>query len=289
MNKQQILTVIVAVMITAASCGGQQPQTTASADAVGADNAGTATIAAPEFKTFVKEKFEKHPQGAAANDGFSYKVELVYPSVYGDQAVLEKLQSRFLGYTLGDRLAAMAPEEAMDAYIAAWRQAYYDGVEEMQNVNADPDFVTGWHLTCSNAVIFINDVLLQLVTMESLYPAESQVYENVAYHLFNLQTGNEYRRDDIFKPGAANDIRKLITAELLKQWDIQSLDEWGIENERIWTPESAFAITAKGITMLYKDDYFVSDPFTIPYTKIKPCLRQGTPVWEVAEKNSSER
>ena len=268
MSKVNILPPLAAVLFLAASCGGQQST--------------TATVA-PKFEVFVKKNFEKHPKGAAANDGFSYEVELVYPSVYGDQAVLETLQRRFVGYTLGDRLVVMTPEEAMDTYIAAWRQAYYDNIEEMQNANADPDFVTGWHLACSNAVIFINDALLQLVTMESLYPAASQAYENITYHLFNLQTGNEYRRDDIFKPEAADDIRQLITAELLKQWNIPSLDEWGIETERLWTPESNFAVTLKGIAFLYKDDHFTSDPFTIPYTTIEPYLRQETPVWKVAD------
>ena len=281
MNKLYFLTAIAAVVILAASCGGQQPQTTTATDTIDAVDAGNA---APEFKTFAMEDSEKHPKGTEENDGFSYKINLVYPSAYGNQAVLEKLQTQFLRYTLGDRLASLAPEKAMDAYVAAWKQAYYDEIEELQNANADPDFVTGWHIECSNAVTFINDALLQLETKDGFYPYAAHVFETVSYHLFNLQTGDEYRRDDIFKPEAANDIRKLITAELLKQWKIQSLDEWGIENERIWTPETNFAITDKGITMLYKDDDFASDPFTIPYAKIMPCLRQGTPVWEVAEK-----
>ena len=240
-----------------------------------------------EFQTFHLEDFEKHPKGMKENDGFSYKINFVYPSEYSDKTVLDKLQKKFIRYTLGEEYIPQSVNKvelrkSVDAYIAELKKAYYNNVEELQNLNSDPNFVTGWHIECSNSILFMNETLLQLETKDGLYPSEAHVYENVSCHLFNLQTGDEYRRNEVFKSESAENIRKLIIPELLKQWNIQSLDEWGIERNRIWTPKTNFAITNEGMLIAQNDDELGSYSLTIPYAKILPYLREGTPVWDVA-------
>ena len=272
MSKTLFLTLTAAMIIMAVSCGQKQS-------------------AAIKFETISLENFEKHPKGKAAKDGFSYKINFSYPAAYSDKAVLKKLQNKLVLYTLGEEYVAMINgnnavtlEKAADARIAALRQAYYSHIEELQACNSDPNFVTGWHVECSNDILFMNETLLQLQTKNGLYPTEAHVFENVSCCLFNLQTGDEYSRNDIFKPDAAESIRGLIIPELLKKWNIKSLDEWGIERNRIWSQETQFAITPEGMFIAHNDDNLGLYSVTIPYAKILPCLREGTPIWEAVKK-----
>ena len=269
---------IIVLTCFAVSCGPRQPQTAA-------DNK-----ASLKFETIDVENFEKHPKGTGENDGFSYKINFVYPSEYNDPAVLEKLQNRFIRYTLGENYLSMMSgntpatlEKAVDAYIAVLRKAYYDNMEELQNDNSDPDLVIGWHIECSNSILFMNETLLQLQTKDGFYPYGAHTFESASCHLFNLQTGDEYARDDIFKPEAAESMRQLIIPELLKQWG----EDMEFDRNKVWTPETHFALTGEGLFIVYNADDLDAftvgcTSFTIPYEKIKPYLREGTPVWEVA-------
>ena len=246
-----------------------------------------------KFQTIALEAFEKHPEGTEATDGFSYKINFLYPTKYSDQAVLEKLQTKFIHYTLDEdhgRIQSDAElKKAVEKYVAAWRQAYHKNMEVLQSLNSDPDFVIGWHVACSNAILMMNDALLQLQTRNGLYPYGAHVSEGVSYHLFNLQTGDEYSRDDVFKPEAADHIRRLIIPELLKFWNVQSEREAGMDsNQRnnLWRPETNFAITAEGVFIAYTENGMIDDlpgnpSLTIPFNKILPYLREGTPIWDV--------
>ena len=251
-----------------------------------------------EFQTIAQEGFEKHPKGKAENEGFSYKINFQYPSKYSDNAVLQKLQTQFIRYTLGEKFALSAGEEgrsssedelnkAVEAYIAVWKKAYNDDMKEMQDLNSDPDFVIGWHIECSNAILFLNEKLLQLQTKDGWYPYSAHAYESSSYHLFNLQTGDKYSRDDVFKPETAESILRLIIPELLKYWNVRSEREVMLQRNKILTQETNFALTAEGILISYNDneltEYMPGMPsLTIPFEKIMPFLKEGTPVWEVA-------
>jgi len=243
-----------------------------------------------KFKTISLEGFEKHPKGTAENDGISYKINFQYPSKYSDQAVLQKLQTQFVRYTLGEEYALSTSEaelnKAVEAYIATWKKAYYDNMKEMQDLNSDPDFVIGWHITCNNSILFVNEKLLQLKTMDGWYPYSAHVFESSSYHLFNLQTGDRYNRDDIFKPEVDESIRRLIIPELLKYWNVRSEREVMLQRNKIWTQETNFALTPEGIVIAYNEneltDYMPGMPsLTIPFERIIPYLREGTPVWDV--------
>ena len=240
------------------------------------------TAEALKFETIEVENFEKHPKGTGETDGFSYKIKMVYPSEYGDPAVLEKLQARFIHYTLGEDYLLMMSgnnpatlEKTVDAYINVLKQAYYNEVEELQNINSDPDMVIGWHIECSNTIPFRNETLLQLQTKFGLYPYSAHSFESASCHLFNLQTGEEYTRDEVFKPEAAVNIRQLIIPELIRQWG----EEMEFDRSKVWTAETNFAFTDEGLFIVYNADDL--DAFTIgctslilPYEKITPYLRE---------------
>ncbi|MCL2041511.1 MAG: RsiV family protein [Bacteroidales bacterium] len=267
MNKQ-ILPFLAAVLLLAASCGGQQP--------TGVADESSASLT---LKTIAVEEVLKHPKGVSDADGLTYKVHFTYPAGHTDKAVLEKLQQQFIAHTLGQRYSSLTPEEAVNACIADW-QAAYNG----ETANEDEfDFRLRWKMTADNAILFMNEDLLQLETNSSVYDGGNYDAGGMSYHLFNPTTGNEYCRNDIFKPESAENIRRLIIPELNNVWNAGNVS---FDNNKVWTPNTHFAVTQEGIRIFYRnfeicDCPFGTVPFTIPYNKIAPYLREDTPVWNI--------
>ena len=253
------------------------------------------------FKTIKVEDFVKHPKGTEDDHGLKYKISFTYPANYSDKAVLKSLQQKFIRYTLENLTSgydpdakakdygALTPEKAVDELVADLKKSYLDAIrDESETDDSDFQLRTGWEFDINNEILFANDALLQLKTEAYVYLGGAHGSYGTSSYLFNLQTGVEYSRDDVFKSEAAADIRRLIINELLKIWT----DSWDRDMmydgiDYIWTEKTDFAVTSAGIQILYSDyeigSYSMGAPVVvIPYAAIMPYLREGTPVWDVA-------
>jgi hypothetical protein len=240
-----------------------------------------------KFKTLEVEDFIKHPHGMEDYQGLRFTIRFTYPSQYGDKAVLEKLQRKFIAYVFGEHNAALSPEEAINALVEGWKTEY---AKEIKDETANSEWLTGWHITCSDTILFVNDALVQMQTEDGLYPYAAHVWVTSTCHLFNLKTGEEYTRDDVFKPEAAESIRRLIIPELLESTHFSQSE---LQRFNIWNTETNFAVTGEGILIVYNTADFDYDiigyhSLTIPYAKIFPFLRKETPVWNIAKQNLQE-
>ena len=232
-----------------------------------------------KFKTIEVEDFLKHPKAEAHGyPRLSYKIRFTYPSEYGNKEVLATLQRTFTEYLLGKKYALLAPDKAVKACIEAWKKGYLEDTKE------DP---LSYEYICTDTILFVHDALLQM--REYDYSCEGGAHGAGGYtaHLFNLQTGREYSRNDIFKPEAKDNIIQILTAELLKYWKKEGVKTSSFEKKDVWTENTDFAVTSHGIAFYYSQyalGMYPSVPadITIPFKTILPCLRQGTPVWELA-------
>jgi hypothetical protein len=277
--KFKFLKVAVAALLVllAVSCG-QQP-------------------AVPEFQTIEVEDFVKHPKGTDDYQRLTYKVSFTYPSRYANKAVLKKLQQRFVqtmhasfqnpdNAPAGD-YASLSPEKAVIAIIETWKARYIKELNEEV-----PERASVWELKYDNAIPFVNETLLQLQTEFFGHLGGAHGYTSFTCHLFNLQSGEEYKRDDIFKPEAADRIQLLLLTALLNFWEMKSSRESGLIVEKILTENTNFAVTPEGIAFVYSDNELGSyyafgiAQLTVPYDEIFPYLREGTPVWDVAAKKT---
>ena len=237
-----------------------------------------------EFKTVELKEFTKHPKASNDEEGLEYVISISYPKKYGDPVVLEKLQKQFIRCTFGEPCNNMTLEKAIETTIAGWKKAYDEENAELQKNNNDPDLVIGIRFVCSNTIAFQNENLLALKTKSGFYPYAAHVFEDAAYCLFNLQTGELYSRDDIFKPESADNIRRLILSELLHTTHFSATE---LRKYDIWNRETNFSVTGEGIIILYNDSDFDYDiigahEITIPHERFLPYLREGTPVWDIA-------
>ncbi|MDR0794884.1 MAG: RsiV family protein, partial [Tannerella sp.] len=241
-----------------------------------------------QFKTVEVQDFIKHPQATEDNHGLRYKFDFVYPSSFGNKAVLEKLQKQFIRYTIGEDYIHLTPAKAVDACIVEYKKAYDTEIEEMRKSQNDPDWLNGWFIYCSNSILFQNEALLQLKTTRGISPDFSEPTEWFSYPLFNLKTGDVYSRDDIFKPEAADYIHRLLVDALLNYWEGTSPHDIRLMKEEVWTEKTQFAVTHEGIAFVYSDDEMGSytlgnEAVTIPYVQIFSCLKEKTPVWDFAD------
>jgi len=108
----------------------------------------------------------------------------------------------------------------------------------------------------------------------------------VEFPLFDLRTGGMYSRDDIFKPGEANQIRKFLITQIDNQIGIDVNEDSVLTADDVWTKDSAFAVFEHGILFYFVDfhnAYGIDEPgFLISYSTMLPYLRTGTPVWNLA-------
>ena len=256
-----------------------------------------------QFKTVETEDFVKHPKGTEEYHGLKYKVSFTYPSRYADKAVLKTLQQQFVK-TLQSwyfqnpddepavDYASMSPEKALNAIIDSWK-AKYDEDTKSELDEPLPEWATSWELNYNNTIPFVNETLLQLRTETYQYVGGAHGSTWFRCYLFNLQTGEEYSRDDIFKPESAARIQRLLLVALLNYWEEKSPYDIGLMEDEIWTENTDFALTPEGITFIYSDYELGSYALgcaevTIPYAKILPHLREGAPVWYVAKELTSD-
>jgi len=240
------------------------------------------------FETITVEDRVKLPNATEEHHGMKYSVNFTHPTGYSDKAVLGKLQQQFIHHSLGEKYvrsasgAKLTPKKAVEALIADWTAEYNEMLKENAEYAGDVGFLqmATWDLACSNAVLFENDALLQLQSKGDYYRGGAHGHYVTSCRLFNLTTGDEYSRSDVFKSDADESIRRLIIAELSRVTD-------GFERNGVWNENTNFAVTSEGIMIAYSDyelgSYAVGNAqITVPYAKILPFLREGTPVWEVA-------
>jgi len=233
-----------------------------------------------KFNTIEIKDFLKHPQ--ADDRGYprlSYEISFTYPSEYGDKEVLSALQRAFIERVLGKKYASLTPEKAVKTRIDDWKTDYLEETKE------DP---YTYEYIATDTILFMNDALLQM--REYDYSAEGGAHGAGGYsaHLFNLKTGKEYGRNDIFKPESKDNIIQTLTAELLKYWKKEGVNTSSFEKKDVWTEDTGFAVTPQGIAFYYTQYALgmypsVPENITIPFKTILPFLRENTPVWELAK------
>ena len=266
MNRKIILVALI-LLIFGASCNKQSTS-------VASNDQQSASV---EFKTIAVDDFVKHTRAASDVEGLRYTIRLTYPSQCENKAVLETLQREFTSHVLGKKYASLTPEAAVKACINDWKKEYVDDTKEFPLI---------YEFICSDTILFINNALLQMKEYRYEQRGGAHGFGGSSSHLFNLQTGNEYSRNDIFKPDTADYIRWAIIDAVRNYLGIEDGEDSPIFNEDVWTEDTNFAITQKGILLTYDNQLggeWIQDPIAIPYTRIMANLREGTPVWELAK------
>lgn len=226
-----------------------------------------------KFETTVVENTIERPESKGEEDKMSYTIRFTYPSEFGDQKVLEKLNRNFIENTFGGNASGLSLDKAMDAVVDGWKNEYLAGDTDIHCMRG-----------ISDSILYVSDELLQYYVCAYEYNGGSNV-SKTSFHLLSLQTGDEYKQADIFRPESANDIRQLVTSQIQSQEYTDP--DWNME--LAWTPETNFSVTDKGILIQYSNYELGTyrspeEEILLPYKQILPYLNEGTPVYTLASK-----
>ena len=194
-----------------------------------------------KIKTIVIEDFVNHSVTTDDDLRLNYNVSFSYPSEYGNKAVLEILQRKFISYSLGEKYSLLTPEEAVNAFIAD-RKAEY--LEEIKDRRLE---VSGCQIECRNDILFVSDTLLQLNVFSSEQWSGSRRFEETSSTRLNIKTGAE--------ENLANKSAETIETEL--SLDPLTADEGVVINGVKWATRNVatpgtFAATPEDAGMFYK-------------------------------------
>lgn len=233
-----------------------------------------------KFETIVVEKEMTHPQAIGDTDIFEYKINFTYPDDFGNKQVLELLKQNFIENTFGINPANLPADDVINAFIGGWKAEYMTEAEEYGGMN--------WGMEVSDSILYLSDELLQYRIFNYEYRGGAHPAIVTSYHLLDLQTGKEYKQADIFKPEKADEIRQLIIPGIFKYWETpEDEDQKNSIMEYVWTPETNFGVTEEGVVIEYNSyelgAYAYGRPYILlPYNRILPCLKEGTPVHKLA-------
>jgi len=232
-----------------------------------------------KFKTIIVDKTMRHPDAKSDMDELNYKVRFTYPSRFNDIKILKLLQSHFLENTFECDPSTWSPDEIVVAFVDDWRAEYRINQYELG---------MNWGLEVSDSILYFSDELLQYRIYRYEFKGGAHPSTSTSYHLLNLQTGNEYTQTDIFKPDAADEIRKLIIPKIFEYWNKPEDNQMKESiNDYVWTPKTNFGVTPEGIIIGYSayelGAYaFGSPEVMISYDQIQPFLNENTPVYSLA-------
>jgi len=220
-----------------------------------------------------------------------YAIRLVYPSDYGDKAVLKTLQSKLIAKTLGETYTSLTPGEAVSANIEDWKSEYEKAWKDKDENQWRPDpFV--YEYERENKILFTNGDLLQMCTNSNNLNGSLSHWGGSSSYLFNLHTGDEYSRDDIFKPEAAAGLGRLVLSAIRDS--INDTNDWrnNLTEEEVWNGDTPFAIRQEDIVVSYAtlsagSWLFDYEYVAIPYARLNPFLHEGTPVWTLANSDGA--
>ncbi|MDO5522476.1 MAG: DUF3298 domain-containing protein [Bacteroidia bacterium] len=215
------------------------------------------------------------------------KVSFTYPTEFGNQEDLSRLQQIFIGTFFGDtQLDNLTPQQAMDEYIAEYRKeykslsnTYYD---EKSRLPADETPMWYWYyMYNSNKVMFQNDSLLSYAVEYSDYTGGAHGSHRVTY--FNIDLGDlvTVSEEDIFVPNYKKALTDIIITRLMKQNNVSSPDSlinMGFFNINEIYPNNNFWLNEEGVHYAY-NQYEIA-PYSmgvidvdIPYEDLSEILK----------------
>ncbi|MDR1835139.1 MAG: DUF3298 and DUF4163 domain-containing protein [Fusobacteriaceae bacterium] len=225
-------------------------------------------------------------------NGFTIKIDFVWPVSFPDSAVLTALQRHFLLKNFGEDYVNLQAEAALKKFYQTETAGYK---EENEDLSADETWALSWELQLHDNIVFCNADILQYAISYWQFSGGAHGTGGTSYFLMDLRTGKELAAADVFAPGSEDTVRELIVPGLLAYWEASSLDDMVDEDGKkellanIWQPGTNFGVTDKGMLFSYSDYelgyYALGQPESyVSWEKILPCLREDSPVYAVARK-----
>ena len=230
------------------------------------------------------------------------KVSFIYPTKFGNQEDLARLQQIFIGTFFNDlHIDNLSPKEAVDAYIADYKEeykklsnTYYD---EKSRLPKDETPMWYWYyMYNSNKMMFQNDSLLSYAVEYSDYTGGAHGSHRVTYVNVDLGDLVTISEEDIFVPNYKKPLTDVIINRLMTQNNVtvpDSLISIGFFNIDEIYPNNNFWLDDNGIHYAY-NQYEIA-PYSmgvidvnIPYEDLSAILKPDNVIQKFFPKKENQ-
>jgi hypothetical protein len=206
------------------------------------------------------------------------------PVCYKDQAIVDSIRERILGFMMGGVYAKMDPDTVVERFATDLKSEYKANNEPLLKLMDD-----------NNKITLYNEHVLEgfsLLSDENIfsYGMNRYVFQGGAHGLntrnyfnFNLKNGKLITEADLFKPGTDSLLTELIKVRIVEERrenpeldPIVKLDDSDYWVEAI-KPNGNFYITDQSINYVFNPYeiapyYMGQTEVTLPFDRIKPFL-----------------
>jgi hypothetical protein len=248
-----------------------------------------------------------HLAGDTINPYCEIHIHFLFPA--GSERVsADTLQHFFMESVLGAAYRNLAPQDAVKKYVQSYienyntdARIYRESVQDFLATNPtisdmyddEPieDIFHSYYESLSNKIIYNRDGILAFQVKQSNRRGGFISFDLFRNYVLDLHTGEQITEFEIFNPGYDTALQNIIIASLLEQNGVKSVEE--LENLGFFgiqeiVPNGNFLLDDRGITYIYnKGEYSAyqldASEIFIPYNFIRPLLRRGTVVSNIAD------
>lgn len=207
------------------------------------------------------------------------------PVCYKDQAVVDSIRERLIGFMMGGAYAKLDPDSVVDKFAADLKREYKANNEPLLKL-----------MDKNNRITLYNEHVVEgfsLLSDEHIfsYGVNRYVFEGGAHGLntrnyfnFNLKNGKLITEADLFKPGVDSLLMDLIKVRIVEERrenpELDPIDK--LEDSDYWVeaikPNGNFYITDQSINYVFNPYeiapyYMGQTEVTLPFSRIKSLLK----------------
>ncbi|WP_165024884.1 RsiV family protein [Dysgonomonas sp. ZJ279] len=231
-----------------------------------------------------------HLDNDSTKPSCSLKIDYIYPNQFENADVLAKIQQELnFIFMEGDVYETLTPVDAVNKYVNDYITNYKEEVESQfgnWEESGETEDYFSFYKTLSSEILFneANILSYQIKMMDYKGGANSStLYQNI---VFDLNTGNVIKEQDIFSPNYKKLLNTLLINKIVAQNKVQKpedLLEFGYYGIEDLTSNGNFYVDNKGITYIYNQREIAAPSLGeirifISYNEIENLLSENSPI-----------
>ncbi len=216
-------------------------------------------------------------------------IQLLYPSAFDKQEVLDKVQQQILTYAFDSSYAMLSPQQAVDTFAYETFENFKAFISKhinSQETKANPLILHNEKWEMSTMVVYNDKQILSYELDRSTFAGGAHGMDITQYLTFDLKTGDLISERDIFEDGYEARLSTLMRQQIMKDNGFESEEQMlnnGFFMAENINPNENFCVSDSGITYIFNPYeigayYLGQTEVTIPYKSIRSVLKTESPI-----------
>jgi hypothetical protein len=242
-----------------------------------------------------------HMADVEENPACTVRIRFVFPVKLEDQVILTSAQQQFVLYCLGQEYMTLAPNEAVEKYMADYIGSFKKTEENFLMLQAKnkSEHEEQWENVkyewssirlIDNQITFNRMGLISFVA-RTTFDGKQHSQIHCTAKSISLHTGKTITEMDLFVPDFQDDMKRILVESLALSYDVDDANELqvkrGIFSENV-KPNQNFFVDDRGVTYVFNENEIAYNAdggeisVHVPYQKIRHLLRDSTVIVPLA-------